>query len=1292
MGKNIKIICSLVPNGKVPGNNKLGRFSLFLSPRLPDDGKLNQYYEILNWPMFSDFFKKNLKVSLKLGKIDYDAVGKTYRRSGNINYAAINYDDSFLSNIAASNPRILDGQFVWRSLFKPDTPVQEWVLDEGWYHDKVVYLNVSRQTERAAGEPAADIPPQIGSADSHVVAQAHDDMSANLLYQDEIRYKNKANQEFHKKISILADYPHLLRSTGWIVDFTVDLSLIGDHNILKLYGLELPDNLEGEKWQLFADAIDFKTPWTYFDAESFSYKYAEKYKDHYFDIKDGYILPGTASYNISAAQYRRSGKVKKISDQTKDLSSSNSSQLNAADYTNYQTYLDKQSQPDEDTSEGIQISLTAIGASPAGMVLNNQPGSDQILELPDSEALTLNNVDFKALNIDQYILFGHQIDSGYIVEVSRDNATKFHSLSERIADYSVDVSPSFAKNKTECIMKDFYDQAAISEVAVAGKTGRIYLSEDICRWNNWSLACHQNGTHPADATANDKYFEYNDLELSNIRPKPGSLLPMRFGKRYNFRIKVVDICGNAAPFEPERETPAALIKADKYVRLEQIKAPELYNARRIFECDFFKHNEPPLLKPAFTGEQLDLMAIRSVTGEPVSLKSQNEQSERTLCPQRVHFSFAETHGVFDDHWKDKKHQATVFQRAAYRVKDGSHEVFEAGTIIPFLTDPTVLGLQFKVETLSTGNDTGGAPVALPDLTINFPDNETYLSKGFVSLRLEDGENKFKPTDGSTVIFGLEKTAVAVMSVTPIFDSHDFGNVFNADPVLTKRVITLVHAVSEPYLFKTSTTLSLEVLDRKPFITNEENVKVKFNNSLYNPAEVFPISSSAGIKLRAKYDRIVIDKTHPDGFVMEAVHVATDFSNVKDSDPSVLPVLKQSSNYIGAFCALNNDLQHSFGDTLYHKVEYFLEGSSRFTHFYPEADSSDFVYVQTAGKKNVKNSKKMKGPEIFSIVPLLEWNNTSMSQERSNTKFRVYFEGNWYESGAEEKLAVIYMNDKTGTVPDELQNLVSSYGKDPSNHSNRTSGLTNDFFDPGKIIQNINYELFNIEPKTETDMAIHDGANFAGKINAAIFDVRYDVRQQRFYADIALKFPNADLQNNYMPFLKFAVAKYQEHSIVEPDYYDFRFSSVNMTPQVQQLPYRRITVNGPSYAVNGPVRVPAPIAALSGEKVFDALSEFYVIYQAARSRVPVIVQDYQHEGEANLEIALKLTGPASALHPEKSKLPDNIDFYYLEEYELYDVLDSNGQTMFESIDQDVQGYNPRDDIRKRLISSFKIKKQ
>ncbi|WP_299582662.1 hypothetical protein [Mucilaginibacter sp.] len=1246
----------------------------------------------MNWPMFSDFFKKNLKLSLKLGKIDYDGVQKTYHQSGNSKYAAINYDDSFLSNIAVSNPRIRDGQFIWSSLFKPDTPVQEWVLDEGWYHDKVVYLNVSRKTERAAGATAADIPPQISSAESNVAAQAHDDMSANLLYQDEIRYKNKANQEFHKKISILADYPHLLRSTGWIVDFTVDLSLIGDHNILKLYGLELPDNLEDEKWQLFADAIDFKTPWTYFDGESFSYKYAEKYKDHYFDIKDGYILPGSASYNISAEQYRRSGKVKKISDQTKDLSSSNSSQLNAADYTNYQTYLDKQSQQGEDTSEGIQLSLTAIGASPAGMVLNNQPGSDQILELPDSEALTLNNVDVKALNIDQYILFGHQIDSGYIVEVSPDNATKFHSLSERIADYTVDASPSFAKNKTEFILRDFYDQAAISEVAVAGKTGRIYFSEDICRWNNWSLVCQQSGTHPADATANDKYFEYNDLELSNIRPKPGSLLPMRFGKRYNFRIKVVDICGNAAPFEPARETPAALIKADKYARLEQIKAPELYNAQRIFECDFFKHNEPPLLKPAFTGEQLDLMAIRSVTGAPVKLKSQNEQTERALCPQRVHYSLAENHGVFDDNWKDKKHQATVFQRAAYRVKDSSHEVFETGTIIPFLTDPAVSGLHFKVETLSTGNDTVAAADPLPELKINFHQDDTYLSKRFLSLRLEEGDNKFKPTENATVIFGLEKTAVAVMSVTPIFDSKGFGNIFNADPVVTARLITLVHAVSEPYLFKSPTTLTLEVLDRTPFITNDENVKVKFNNTFYNPVEVFPVSSCAEIKLRARYDRIVIDKTHPDGFVKEAINVFTDFSNVKDSDTALLPALNQSSNSVAAFCTLNNDLQHSFGDTLYHKVDYFLDGSSRFTHFYPEANTNDFIYTQTAGQKIIKNSKKMKAPEIFSIVPLLEWNNTLVSQERRNTKFRVYFEGIWYESGAEEKLAVIYMNDKTGAVPDELQNLVSSYGKDPSNSSNRTSGLTDNFFEPGQIIQNVNYELFNIEPKTAVDMTVHDGANFAGKINAAIFDVHYDIRQQRFYADIALNFPDNDLQTNYMPFLKFAVAKYQEHSIVQPDYYDFRFSSVNMTPQVQQLPYRKITIKMPAYAITGPVRAPAPIAGRAGNKIFDALSEFYVIYQAAHYRAPVIVQDYQHEVETNMEIALKLSGHASALHPEKGRLPDNIDFYYLEEYELYDVLDSNGQTMFESIDDGAQGYNPRDDIRKRLISSFKIKKQ
>ena len=61
MGKNTKIICSVVPNGieEDSQNKKYLKLSVFLSPRLPDTGSLKEYYEILKWYDFIDFFRNN---------------------------------------------------------------------------------------------------------------------------------------------------------------------------------------------------------------------------------------------------------------------------------------------------------------------------------------------------------------------------------------------------------------------------------------------------------------------------------------------------------------------------------------------------------------------------------------------------------------------------------------------------------------------------------------------------------------------------------------------------------------------------------------------------------------------------------------------------------------------------------------------------------------------------------------------------------------------------------------------------------------------------------------------------------------------------------------------------------------------------------------------------------------------------------------------------------------------------------------------------------------------------------
>jgi hypothetical protein len=1369
MGKNIKIICTIVPNPTRTKETGKSSFSVFLTPRLPDSGILKDYYEIVNWFKFLSVFTDNRWLKVRLAKlttsnnIDYILTEEShngYRVSRDNGLCSRDYLQQYKTY--SEKDYYLLGRKIWEKMFQNNTPIRGWIFDEGDNKDnKVTQIFTKDEIEtlietanqKREGRTIADVVESLDAETKNRLPKSLklDDIAGKRMSEDEIRFRNKENQEFHKKISVLADYPHLLRLTGWVFDFQVEANISNiAFDIVKLDLSDLPDFVRNQSdaslWANFSNEIDFKTPWTYVNKISFSIRYLDKLKKEYFEIENGFMKASGDAYDLIACQFDHNQLKGK---------------LQAANTTESEKILKViENNASDLTSTGIGIKVVKKNKlSPFEKGVYSDPDSlNSSITIKQGDKIIKND----SANIDDYIIFGHNLDTGYRVDVaiSKDGGTTFspfQSLCWRNADYKIDTSPYSDKKAFINLLTNFKDEPWISESAQAGKSGMLYVDEELCRWNNWSLTCPHIGNYPQDETNVKENHEFNDLELKNIRPTDMTLTPLRFSRKYKFRIRVVDICGNSSN-ESDSTTPAyeIILKDDsittpresEYKRLETANPPELHFIENIFEGklkntkgDFVERK----LREDFYGEDLNTFVVRT------KIKGNNfiipEDSIRSVCPPRVTQSFVELHGTIDELLKDPKERKSVYEKASYENTNTDVEIFKPKEEIPFLTDPITTFFDVHVfqdnqKTIQINSNGSNANIWKNDID--------YINRKFNSIQLKsitpkDSKNEVVTKSENSVCVELKVGSIfhgeieSIISDKSSFHSDSFfkdnnGNSKHSLP----RELLFINAVQKPVIpindgtmgFMPTYNLDGVLRKRTPY----SPISLAFESLAYPPNGI-PLSTTGEIKIIAEYDEIICDKTKEHGFRLENKKLIKAFSNFGEDISLKINDNSDSTKLLGIpeFRAL----EHSFGDTKYRSVKYSIELVSRFKDFFP--NENEFSVLGTFSKPvKVENSKKLESLVIDSIVPVFSWEESENEVVRKQDTFRIYLDGDWYQNGAsieknakgefvkfeeEEKIAVFFL-EKEDTIPDEYEGLVSEFGKDPSTNSNndRTKGLYKDLFNASEFIdgssdpnEKINSLLLE-RGESSFSLPVQAPVN-AKDIKAAIFPVTFDSIKKKFFCDVKLNIDNE--KRLYFPFLKLAVARYLKTSIKEDKKYDYRFSNVVTAPQVQIFPLREINKN-------------------SGDINFESLQEnirsknieLYLIMEINRK------SDFHNIIENNLEMnstkAIRLDSkinlpsilngniiPEIETHYDILKLksiekqikefkPSNI---YLEEYEIYNVFDKwlendfhvgsltenknqrffiNGKFKFGFLEKLPENYNPRNDIRKRLVFTYQIK--
>lgn len=250
------------------------------------------------------------------------------------------------------------------------------------------------------------------------------------------------------------------------------------------------------------------------------------------------------------------------------------------------------------------------------------------------------------------------------------------------------------------------------------------------------------------------------------------------------------------------------------------------------------------------------------------------------------------------------------------------------------------------------------------------------------------------------------------------------------------------------------------------------------------------------------------------------------------------------------------LLQQFEDTRHRRVSYRAVGASRYQDYFDGLIKQDKLPTTRESEFYndviIPSSARPHKPEVAYIIPTFEWRKgetaTAMRHRRLGGGLRIYLKRPWYSSGENEKLAVILPGFNANTdikttlmAPGSgLNPNVTHWGVDPIKLS-RPAGA----YSPVK-------EQFRMSPHVDVGLSFPGNENY--KVTAVAYPVEFDKERKLWYCDLAI-----DHGTMYYPFIKLALARYQQHS-VRKNNTDVCLSEIVLPDFIQLVPERVCTID------------------------------------------------------------------------------------------------------------------------------------
>lgn len=950
------------------------------------------------------------------------------------------------------------------------------------------------------------------------------DQRIQLEHPDELTARNKLNtDEFHKRLSIIAQTPELLKKSGWLYEMCFTIPAADVNKIYqpfssgqRIYTLRLNSlarTVDTEHMAGLFDEIEFLYTNTCFEFSSpctgkperfFSYM-RNPLQENYMKIENGFVVksgrnfvqPNGSTLNkfvVSSSSFNKHQFLAQLADSfavtTKKLKTSTPKvtlpipgegipvdmELKTAiekidEYTNVKdeaslttiadtlgsfkkaVELEAGNVPEEkqkaigfanEVEHEIKSSLDFLRSlARARDDLHSNGIAVHISSAEESVRTQTQNPTVKApgqitgpitiktkplngkieLSAD-LIVFGHNLDAGYRVDVMiDDDDKKIYSLNrvDAIFDFKHPfrdpakynrklTDPNYleeheANDSEYSLHKPFMFRLNemepwLGESAQGSNSGALYVDEELFRWNNWSLVCPVIGNH----THVDEKEENPDNAIYNLVKIPvhNSLPPLRFGKGYSFRLRLADMCGGGWAFTDiyntlqnclvtKRDTFCiddnnAKYWTDKsiYYRQEPVQAPMIFDGNKNANVNSDELLTTPYMLTT-KGEGPESWVIRSYFNSKTGRLVCKEEAKWFLAPPQISLHLAMAHGVLDAYLKDPHKAVALFKVADKEFGKHSHHYRvgdDASDSVDYLVDPLVESVAMQPTTAPTVGTT-------PSISGAERYWRKYAYTGYI-LREKGAANN----DPNYTPIEIEQGKIEGQSIYCNLskEAREFYEPFGLKPTSTateiaaaklsaairkikQREIRLIHAVQKPCLTTCNYTnpdaKSPRFKDSIPFTAAITRQQEQSTATVILSFAEFPTTTTDKVTQVVHYYDLQIDHTSETGYRMvpcsKILHTGFEPLN---SSAKIFANEKLFKTPAGVQeQGVSFEEVYDFKDCRHIKVFLDAEIQSRFAGYYHENLAKHFterpfsILGQLENADTIKNSLALSGFEV-----------------------------------------------------------------------------------------------------------------------------------------------------------------------------------------------------------------------------------------------------------------------------------------------------------------------------------------
>jgi len=519
--------------------------------------------------------------------------------------------------------------------------------------------------------------------------------------------------DFHRIVASFADYPHLLRALGLVIDCVlppdspIDQKIAAAGQAQGVMGLELV-------WGGGHNAIDDHCPRTSWRADKERFTARERTGDHQRGL-----------LRLESADDRWGVKKKQTSPFDVYQVDPDGAALKTVDFLlSAQNLVGRSLKPGADGeitySTGDRQPVAALRSGGLGVTRHGRAGV--IAQSAASAALKDQEIQSGSAAAKNVVLFAEDVLRGYRVDaqplpggVMQD----WQSLCRRQGTYRfTGTSDTLNLPEDEGYVKG---ASTSSNADPAVDPDDHYLHESMFRWTGWSLVVPRpgrtmrartdpdsgvQGEVPEDVT--DEAANGNGLSVTFSVAK-GSLPRLRFGTPYRLRARIVDLAGNSLALDDKSlETDPNASNPVTYWRFEAVDPPAMIHRARVSEGESLERMVIRSNWNADPAAYLGTPAFAAAIALPASADFEyTAMNERHLVPPKSSQLQCEQHAMFDPLFANPATIKQAYETAAR----------EAGT----LYDPMPAS---QIELITPSSLTGVATTKTVPLKLPSKDNPT----------------------------------------------------------------------------------------------------------------------------------------------------------------------------------------------------------------------------------------------------------------------------------------------------------------------------------------------------------------------------------------------------------------------------------------------------------------------------------------------------------------------------------------------------------------------------------------